>query len=50
VKNAEYAGITKRRGQSAMIVSLDPKMNGETIDSEKDLTQMGNHTRQEQKR
>ena len=48
--NVYIAGITKRRVQSAMTVSLDPKMNGEMTDSEKDLTQMGNHTRQEQKR
>ena len=39
--NVDGAGITKRRVRSAMIVPLDPKMNGETTDSEKDSTKMG---------
>ena len=42
--NVYIAEITKRRVQSAMTVSPDPKMNGETIDSEKDSTQTGNPT------
>ena len=44
MKNAEYAGTTKRKARSVMTASLVLKMNAETTDYEKDSTKMGSLT------